>query len=172
MNEAPSTHTQKHHNKLLVLIAFFKLIQAALFIAIGIGALHLIHVDIDDVLTRVLGILRFNPESHIVNIILIKASILDEHMLRRISAVVFVYAGLGLIEGIGLYLEKTWAEYFTLILTGSFLPFEVFEILRRLTWPRAGLFVLNALVFFYLLKLVVERGKKSGATSTDQVEPV
>ena len=167
MSDAPSTSTphDKHHNKLLVLIAIFKLIQAALFIAIGIGALHLINVDIDDLLTKVLGILRFNPESHIVNLILIKASILDAHMLRRISAVVFIYAGLGLIEGIGLYLEKTWAEYFTLILTGSFLPLEVFEIVRRLTWTRAGLFVLNALVFFYLLKLVIERGKKPGAGS-------
>jgi uncharacterized membrane protein (DUF2068 family) len=78
-------------------------------------------------------------------------------MLRRISAVVFAYAGIALIESIGLYLEKAWAEYFTLIITGSFMPFELFEIFRRLTWPRAGLFVINALVFFYLLKLIAGR---------------
>jgi uncharacterized membrane protein (DUF2068 family) len=162
MNDSPSTSSVAHtrHNKWLLLIAFFKLVQAVLFIGIGIGALHLIHVDIDDFLTKVFTILRFNPESHFVNFVLEKDSILDAQMLRRISTVVFAYAGLGLIEGIGLYLEKTWAEYFTLILTGSFLPLEIFEIIRRTTWPRAGLLLINALVFFYLLKLVAGRAQR------------
>jgi uncharacterized membrane protein (DUF2068 family) len=166
MNDSPSTRSLAHlrHNKWLVLIASFKLLQAALFIGIGIGALHLVHVDIDDFLTRVFSILRFNPESHFVNFVLEKDSILDARMLRRISAVVFAYAGLGLIEGIGLYLEKIWAEYFTLILTGSFLPLEIFEIVRHTTWPRASLLLINALVFFYLLKLVAGRSRR--------VEPV
>jgi uncharacterized membrane protein (DUF2068 family) len=80
-------------------------------------------------------------------------------MLRRIGAVVFIYAGLDLIEGTGLFLEKVWGEYLTLAITASFLPLEVFEVLRRVTWIRSGLLVVNALVFFYLLKLVVERGR-------------
>jgi len=144
-------------NKWLMLIAFFKFIQATLFVGIGIGALHLIHVDIDDFLTQVFTVLRFNPESNFVNLVLEKASILDDRMLRRISAAVFAYAALGLIEGIGLYLEKAWAEYFTLLLTASFLPFETIHLLHRATWPRACLLVANALVLLYLLKLVVER---------------
>jgi hypothetical protein len=47
--------------------------------------------------------------------------------------------GSALIEGVGLYLEKGWAEYLTLLITGSFLPWEVFEVIRRLTWIRASL---------------------------------
>jgi uncharacterized membrane protein (DUF2068 family) len=166
MNDSPSTSSLAHvpHNKWLVLIAFFKLMQALLFVGVGIGALHLLHVDIDDFITRVFSVLRFNPESHFVNFVLEKASILDARMLRRISTVVFAYASLSLTEGIGLYLEQTWAEYFTLILTGSFLPLEIFEILRRTTWPRAGLLLINALVFIYLLKLVAGRSRR--------VEPV
>jgi uncharacterized membrane protein (DUF2068 family) len=162
MNELAATTSTAPipHNKWLVLIAAFKLLQAGLFVAIGVGALHLVHVDIDDALTRLLGILRFNPESHLVNFLLVKASILDARMLRRISAVVFAYAGLGLTEGIGLYLEKAWAEYFTLILTGSFLPLEVFEIFRRLTWTRAGLLIINTMVFIYLFNLVASRSRR------------
>ncbi|MDR3750605.1 MAG: DUF2127 domain-containing protein [Terracidiphilus sp.] len=162
MNDSPSASSLAHvpHNKWLVLISSFKLVQAVLFIGIGIGALHLMHVDIDDFLTRVFTILRFNPESHFVNFVLEKDSILDAQMLRRISTVVFAYAGISLIEGIGLYLEKTWAEYLTLMITGSFLPLEIFEIIRRTTWPRAGLLLINALVFFYLLKLVAGRSRR------------
>ncbi len=143
-------------NRWLTLIALFKMAQAALFTGIGIGALHLIHVDIDDFLTQLFTILRFDPESNFVNLVLEKASIVDEQMLRRISAVVFVYAALCLIEGIGLYLEKAWAEYLTLLLTASFLPFEAIHLLHRATAPRACLLLVNALVFLYLLKVVVE----------------
>ena len=161
MNDFPSTRARAHapHNKWLVLIAGFKLLQAALFIALGIGALHLIRVDIDDLLTRVFSVLRFNPESHFVNLVLEKASNIDDRMLRRISAAVFAYAGLGLIEGVGLYLEKAWAEYFTILLTASFMPLETIHVLHRMTGPRAGLLLLNALVLLYLLKVVFERSR-------------
>jgi uncharacterized membrane protein (DUF2068 family) len=153
--QSPSTHPR--HNKGLILIAAYKLIQALLFIALGVGALRLLHKDFEDELTKLIDHLRFNPESKLVNFVLEKASIIDDRMLRRFSAVVFVYAGIGMIEGIGLYLEKVWAEYLTLIITASFLPWEIFEVMHRLTWMRAGLLVLNALVLLYLLKVVTER---------------
>ncbi len=60
-------------------------------------------------------------------------------------------------EAIGLYLEQAWAEYLTIIITGSFLPWEIFEILRRLTLVRVSLLAVNLLVFFYLVKLVADR---------------
>jgi uncharacterized membrane protein (DUF2068 family) len=149
----------KHRNRWLILIAAFKLAQALLFIAIGVGALRLLHKDVGDLLTKLAEHLRFNSEPRFVNFILEKAPLVDDHMLRRIGAVVFIYAALDLIEGTGLYLEKVWAEYLTLAITASFLPWEVFEVLRRVTWIRGGLLVVNALVVFYLLKVVIERGR-------------
>jgi uncharacterized membrane protein (DUF2068 family) len=148
----------RHHNRWLILIAIFKLAQALLFVAVGVGAFHLLHKDIDDVITQLVEHLRFNPESRFINFVLEKSTLVTDRMLRRIGAVVFIYAALDLIEGTGLYLEKTWAEYLTLIITASFLPWEIFEVVRRLTWIRAGLLVVNALVLMYLLKIVIERG--------------
>ncbi len=162
MSDSPARSLSKprHHNQWLILIAAFKLAQALLFVAIGVGALRLLHKDVGDVLGRLADHLRFNPESKLVNFVLEKAALLDDRLLRRIGAVVFIYAGLDLIEGIGLYLEKTWAEYLTLAITGSFLPWEIFEVFRKVTAIRVGLLAVNAVVFFYLLKLVVERGKR------------
>ena len=71
-----------------------------------------------------------------------------------------ICASIDIIEGTGLYLEKVWAEYLTLAITASFLPWEIFEVMRRVTWIRLALLVVNTLVFFYLLKIVVERGKQ------------
>ena len=41
------------------------------------------------------------------------------HRLREISVATFGYSALALTEGVGLLLEKVWAEYLTLILTVS-----------------------------------------------------
>jgi uncharacterized membrane protein (DUF2068 family) len=144
----------------LIVIAAFKLAQALLFSVIAMGALGLLHKDVGDLLTQLADYLRFNPESRFVYFVLDKASLIDDRLLMRIGEVGFVYAGLDLLEGIGLYLEKTWAEYLTLLITASFLPWEMFEVFRRLTAIRVGLLVVNALVFFYLFKLVMVRGKQ------------
>ena len=162
MTDSPSRllPPQRRHNKGLILIAAFKLGQALLFFAVGVGAFRLLHKDIGDVLEKLAYHLRFNPESRLINFLLVKSSILDERLLKRIVEVFFIYAGLDLVEGIGLYLEKTWAEYLTLTITASFLPWEVFEIFRKLTLIRVSLLALNLLVFFYLLNLVIARGKR------------
>jgi uncharacterized membrane protein (DUF2068 family) len=157
-----------HHNRWLMLIAAFKLAQAALFIAVGISALRLVHHDLPEMLGRLAHHLDFSPESHFIDFILDKASLVDDKILRRFSVALFSYAALGMTEGIGLYLEKTWAEYMTLAITASFLPWEIFEVIRRVAPIRVTLLTVNILVFFYLLKVVVERGKRvSGEASTE-----
>ncbi|MGA8730344.1 MAG: DUF2127 domain-containing protein [Terracidiphilus sp.] len=152
------------HNKWLVLIAAYKFVQALLIAAVGVGALRLLHKDIGDVLYQLAGALRFNPESRFINFVLDKASLLNDPMLRRIGAVAFSYAGLSLAEGIGLYLEKAWGEFLTLFITASFLPWEIFEVTRRLTGIRVALLIANTLVFVYLIKLVATRRKQSDET--------
>lgn len=155
-----SAHKRKHHNQGLVAIAIFKLLKALLFVAIGIGALKLLHKDIVDVLTRIATDLRFDPDNGFISFLLDKASLIDDNRLRLISAGVFAYAVLDIVEGTGLLLEKVWAEYLTLIITASFLPWEIFEILRRITWFRVGLTVVNVLVVIYLLYFVSRQRKE------------
>ncbi len=155
-----TTIEKPHHNRWLMLIAAFKLAQALLFIAIGVGAMRLVGKDIGDLLLKLAHHLHFSPESRFVDFILDRAAIVNDRLLRRFSIGLFAYAALGMTEGIGLYLEKAWAEYMTLGITASFLPWEIFEVLRRVTAVRSGLLVVNVLVFLYLLKVVVERGKQ------------
>jgi uncharacterized membrane protein (DUF2068 family) len=40
------------------------------------------------------------------------------------------------------------------------LPWEIIKVVNRVTWTRSGLLAANVLVFVYLLKMVVERGKR------------
>ena len=150
----------RHHNNWLVLIAVYKLLQALLIALIGLGARHLLHKDVGDELSTFVDHLRFNPEPRLVNFLLDKAELLNDPLLRRIGLVAFGYSAISMIEGIGLYLEKVWAEYMTLAITASFLPWEIFEIFRRLTPIRVSLLAANLLVFFYLFQLVAVRVKQ------------
>jgi uncharacterized membrane protein (DUF2068 family) len=155
--EAAKLKTRRRHDRWLIVIGGFKLLKGLLFILLGIGALKLVHRDIVDMLTRWVIDMHFDPESKFVNLLLDKAALIDEHRLKWISIAIFCYAGLDFIEGTGLVLEKTWAEYFTLILTASFLPWEFYEILRHPTWVKVVLTLVNVLVVAYLVFYVQGR---------------
>lgn len=143
-------------DRLLLLIAVYKFLHALFFFAIGMGAHHLLHKDIADQIELFARHLRFNPESRLVIFVLSKASLINGPVLARISLIAYCYATITLVEGIGLYLEKAWGEFLTLAITASFLPWEIFEIFRRLTWIRVGLLTINILVFVYLLRIVLD----------------
>jgi len=98
--------------------------------------------------------LKFDPESRLVALLLNKADLIDAHRLRQISVGTFGYSALALTEGIGLLLEKVWAEYLTLILTVSFLPWELYELARRPDWFRLSLLIINLAVLAYLVWLL------------------
>jgi uncharacterized membrane protein (DUF2068 family) len=147
-------------NRVLLLIAVYKFLHALFFFAIGIGAHHLLHKNIADQIELFARHLRFNPESRLVIFVLRKASVINGPVLERISLVAFCYATVTLVEGIGLYLQKAWGEFLTLAITASFLPWEIFEIFRRITWVRVGLLTINILVFLYLLRLVLDRARR------------
>ena len=154
------TRQRTKHNKWIVLIASYKTLQAILFALIGLGARHLLHKDVSDELGALADHLRFNPESRLVNIILDRASLLNDPILRRIGILAFAYSALSYVEGIGLYFEAVWAEYLTLIITASFLPLEIIEIFKRQTWFRFSLLALNLLVFMYLLQFVTLKARR------------
>jgi uncharacterized membrane protein (DUF2068 family) len=153
----------RSHRAGLVLIALYKLLGAISFIAIGVGALKLLHKDIDDVVWHALiDVLRMNPESRVVNFVFEKAELLNDPILKRIGFAAFCYAALGVAEAIGLYLEKAWGEVLTLIITASFLPLEIHEMIKRLTWVRASVLAVNVAVLVYLLwVIVVERTQRA-----------
>jgi len=156
---SPAGSQGQRHNRWLLLIALYKFLYALFFVAIGLGAHRLLHKDIADQIELLARHLHFNPESRLINFVLEKASLLNDPVLRRIGFFAFAYAGLTLAEGIGLYLEQAWGEFLTLAITASFLPWEIFEVFRRVNWLHVGLLVINAMVFLYLLKLVLDRAR-------------
>jgi uncharacterized membrane protein (DUF2068 family) len=61
------------------------------------------------------------------------------------------YAGMLLLEGIGLWLERSWAAYLTVISTSLLLPFELYEVIDRVSMLRVGVLMLNLVIVLYLV---------------------
>jgi uncharacterized membrane protein (DUF2068 family) len=148
------------HSSGLLLIGLFKLSKAALSIALGVGALKLAHHDLGIVVLHVSDVLKIDPESRLVALLMSKADLIGAPQLRHFSFLTFTYAALCLIEGTGLVLEKRWAEYFTVTLTILALPWECFELAKEVTTVRVSLLIINLIVLAYLVWLLRRQNRR------------
>jgi uncharacterized membrane protein (DUF2068 family) len=137
--------------RVLQIIAVFKLMKGLALIAVGIGALHLLHKDVAAIVEHWVNMFRVDPHNHFIDLLLTKLSILDDRRLKELSIGTFIYAGIFLIEGVGLALKKRWAEYFTIITTSSLLPIEIYELARRASIGKTFALLINLAVVVYLI---------------------
>lgn len=139
------------HGRGLRVIAAFKLLKAAALVAVGLGALKLLHKDVAAIAEHWINMFQVDPRNHFINLLLAKLSILDDRRLKELSLGTFFYAGIFLLEGVGLGLQKRWAEYFTIITTSSLLPIEIYELARRVSISRCLALAINLGVVAYLV---------------------
>lgn len=135
----------------LRLIAAFKLLKACGLIAVGVGALRLLHRDVAAVVEHWINMFRVDPHNHFIDLLLAKLSILDDRRLKELSVGTFIYAGIFSVEGLGLALRRRWAEYLTIITTSSLLPVEIYELARRASVGRMIALGINLAVVAYLI---------------------
>jgi len=72
-----------------------------------------------------------------------------KHTTTLAIAIIF-YALVEGTEGVGLAMRRRWAEYLIVIATGFLIPYEIYEVVNRVTLFRAGGLALNVLIVVYL----------------------
>jgi uncharacterized membrane protein (DUF2068 family) len=83
--------------------------------------------------------------------------------VKFVAAASFADAALSAVEGLSLRAGRWWAPWLVVIATGSLLPLEVWEVLRRPTWGRALILAVNLAVVAYLLRDVAREHRASAA---------
>ena len=152
---------KKHRG--LMAIAGLKFVNGIGLLAIGLGALHYLHGDIEKDFAHWMELLRADPHNRYLIWLVEKLSNVDERRLRQLSVGTFFYSALFMLEGTGLALAKRWAEYLTIVTTASLMPLELYELYVRLTWPRGVVLVVNIVVVAYLvMELKRTRKRKEG----------
>jgi uncharacterized membrane protein (DUF2068 family) len=133
------------------------LLKALLLVVVGIGAIKFMHKDLGNVVMHWVELLRVDPDNRFVHGILVKIFRITPKQLKELSVGTFLYAGLFTTEGIGLLLRKRWAEYFTIVTTGTLIPLEVFELWRHFTATKIVVSLVNVLIVWYLVLRVRSR---------------
>lgn len=158
---APPDKPRLHPHAMLRTIAVFKLVKALLMLVVALGAHALVGQELNQWARDMAGDLQIRAHSHYIRILLGKLGAMDPHSLNAISLVAIGYAVLLSAEGIGLWLEKRWAEYMTIIITVSLVPVELYEIWRHATVTRFVVLALNLAVVAYLV-IILRRGRDAG----------
>jgi uncharacterized membrane protein (DUF2068 family) len=153
---SPSASDKPPRHAGLIWVGLYKLGNSLFFLSIAIGAHHLLHRDLYNVVLDIASKLRFDTESHFISVVLNHTAIITEPRLRVISLFGYCYSALAMGEAIGLLLQKEWAEYLTTILTASFLPFEVYEIHLHSTPWKWLIAISNLAILIYLLWVIRE----------------
>jgi uncharacterized membrane protein (DUF2068 family) len=133
----------------LRLIIIWKCIKASLLVAIAVAAFvfrdrDLHHAGVD--LVEWLGI---DPASPRVEHLLAKLTGLTP---MRIGAGACVYSAVLFVEAWGLHRRRVWAEWLTVIVTSSLIPFEVYYIATDASLGKVLALIANIAIVMYLLR--------------------
>ena len=88
---------------------------------------------------------------------------LDQRTLTWLAIGAAAYTVVEILEGIALWMLKRWGEYFAMIATSAGIPYEIYELVAKVTVVRLGAFVLNVALVVYLVlskRLFGARGGK------------
>lgn len=143
--------TTHSHQTGLAVIALFKVVKGLLLLMVGLGLLESMHADLATLFSRLIEALHLNADSRIIHALVLRIDVLQPHSVLVASLVSLGYAGLFLVEGIGLWFERSWAAYLTVISTSLLVPFEVYEVIEGISMLRVGVLLLNLLIVLYLV---------------------
>ncbi|HWE23610.1 MAG TPA: DUF2127 domain-containing protein [Myxococcales bacterium] len=135
----------------LRVIAVFKFVKAALFLAVVLGAYQMLHPATAARLQQWIEAVALRFDRRSARHVIAWVSGLRPNDVGVIAVGAFLYAALFMIEGTGLWTGKRWAEYLTVIATLSFVPFEIVEIVHRQSAPRISALIINLAVVAYLI---------------------
>jgi uncharacterized membrane protein (DUF2068 family) len=87
--------------------------------------------------------------------------------LHLIGAVLAAYALLEAVEAVGLWRQRRWAEYLTLVATAALLPLEIYELFKGVTALKVIALVVNVAIVVYLLFAKRLFGIRGGAAAEE-----
>ena len=146
--------TQPHFGMLRV-IALYKLVKVILLLATAYEVVHLHDASILAQIYTWMATLPSGLERDIVHITLVKFSGLSYAQLKVLRAGTLVYATVFSVEGVGLWMGRRWAEWLTIIVTGSLIPLEFWEQWVRPSFGKTTLIIVNVAIVWYLVARVL-----------------
>jgi uncharacterized membrane protein (DUF2068 family) len=144
---------------LLRTIALYKLVKVVILLLAVYGEVRLSDATLT---AKILSWAAARPhglEHDLVTRALAWFSGLSESGVHELRLLTLTSATVFAIEGIGLWMQRRWAEWLTVIITASLIPMELWELFHRPSLGAAGVLIANMLIVGYLYWHVSTRQK-------------
>ncbi|PYK91417.1 MAG: hypothetical protein DME40_06810 [Verrucomicrobia bacterium] len=155
----------------LKLIALFKIGKGILLLVLGVSILFL----------NSRTVWMDNISDWVADEILLKHSKAVHYLLNRLQAILagggvwratgflsLFYSAVLFTEGVGVYLQKRWAEYLMVFATGALIPLEVRHIYYRPSFAAVIILAANCFIVWFLYR-VLKRERVPAAASSPEV---
>ena len=157
--KSSQNHKGGRRNKGLLAIAIFKWTKGLILLLAGVGFLKLLHHDVATYVEDLLNQLRVDSDNRYLWAFLSKLDLLDDKKIETLGVDLRIQLFPQLRHG--LFLEQRWAEYLTIVATASFIPVEIYELLKGPSFLKCAALVVNvAIALFLTVKLWQSKSKQ------------
>jgi uncharacterized membrane protein (DUF2068 family) len=136
----------------LRVIAAYEAAKGLLVLLVGAAAFNLAHQNVQRAAEELVRHLHLNPAKRIPHIFMEAAAQTSLTRLHWIAAGAALYAALRLVEAYGLWHARRWAEWLAVLGAAVYVPFEVWELAKGLTWLKVALVLINFGIVLYLAR--------------------
>jgi uncharacterized membrane protein (DUF2068 family) len=151
----PGKRSSQHGVGLRV-IAIYKAVKTIGLILIAIASFHLYKTQNFDHLVHWLEHLSLADSNGLRWKLVQLLEDMGPNKFVAIGLVALAYAAIFATEGIGLWLHKYWAEWFTVLATGSLVPVELYEAIHHFSWLKLAALIANVLIVIYLIRIALQ----------------
>jgi uncharacterized membrane protein (DUF2068 family) len=138
----------------LRVVATVEATKGLLVLAVGAGLFSLVHRDVQAIAEHIVKAFHLNPASHTPRVFIDLAGDLTSSRLQLLALGATAYASLHLVQAWGLWRGKRWAEWLTVVAGGFYIPVEVYELTKSVTWPKVTLLAINLAIVAYLVRVL------------------
>ena len=135
----------------LRVVAVFEGAKGGLVLVTGLGLLAFIHRGLHTAAEEVVRHLHLNPARHYPRIFLDAAARVTDTQLWILAVSAFLYVVVRFIEAFGLWRRKLWAQWFGALSGGIYIPMELLEVTRGLSWAKVAVLSVNSAIVAYLV---------------------
>ena len=157
------------HRRGLRTVAMLEATKGVLVLLAAFGFAEIIHrnIDLEDAAQNLLYILHIDPDRRISHALMHAAGRMMDADLLTVLAIAFVYSSLRFIESYGLWQQRVWAEWLAIISGAIYLPYELYNLIRRPTIVHWVILLINIFVVVYIAWVrwdeVIGRHRRSSA---------
>ncbi len=147
----------KRRVRYLRIIALFKIFKGALLFGLGFSLLFLNSrpIWLDQISDWADDQLLLRHSKYVIFLLNKLQEVLSGGALRATGILALFYCGVLFTEGIGVYMQKRWAEFLMIFATGALIPLEIRHtwhqwLFHRPIWGAAFLLLANCFIVWFL----------------------